>query len=250
MKVHSHLRTFSPLHLPTFALASARVFASLEFMAGNHLDRPQSRLEEFFNTLSHGLGFFLALLALPYLYIAAANGGDQITRMGAVIFGLSILLLYGASFLYHGTPHSDARAKRRRNVLDHVAIYFLIAGSYTPFLLGVLRGTLGWSVFAAVWALAILGAILKMCGRLTKKTYSVGYYLLMGWFVLLIVVPLAQALTPLSLYFLIGGGVIYTLGVFFYIFHHRPFFHLVWHFFVMAGTGAHVGAVLEMYSFS
>jgi hemolysin III len=219
-------------------------------MAGNHLDRPQSRLEEFFNTLSHGLGFFLALLALPYLYIAAANGGDQITRMGAVIFGLSILLLYGASFLYHGTPHSDARAKRRRNVLDHVAIYFLIAGSYTPFLLGVLRGTLGWSVFAAVWALAILGAILKMCGRLTKKTYSVGYYLLMGWFVLLIVVPLAQALTPLSLYFLIGGGVIYTLGVFFYIFHHRPFFHLVWHFFVMAGTGAHVGAVLEMYSFS
>lgn len=212
--------------------------------------RVQTRVEEVFNACSHGFGFLAALFILPYLYRAAAGTGEPLTRMGALVFGVSILILYGASFLYHWTPLHRLQAKKFFNVVDHVAIYFLIAGSYTPFTLMVFTGWTAWLVLGAVWAMALTGALMKLKGFLRKKLHSVGFYLLMGWFVVLLILPLAEALSRLSFFYLIGGGVIYSLGVIFYVFHHRPFFHFVWHLFVLSGTAFHVGAVLEMYRFA
>ncbi len=213
-------------------------------------ERRQSDHEEVFNTCSHGFGFLAGIYLLPYLYIEAAGTGDQLTRIGAVVFGLSIIVLYGASFFYHGTPFSNPEAKKRRNLLDHVSIYFLIAGSYTPFVLAVFREPKGWVILGAVWAMAIAGAVLKWQGKLQRKLNSVASYLLMGWFVILLLGPLFQSLSYLSLSYLIGGGVIYSLGVIFYIYHHKPYFHFIWHLFVLSGTAFHIGAVLEMYRLS
>ena len=209
--------------------------------------RQQSSMEEWFNCLSHGVGMVVALMVMPHLVTAAAQYGDSVTVAGARIFGSSIILLYASSTIFHAVPGDRKRTKRIFNVIDHISVYLLIAGTYTPFMLDPLRGPLGWSLFTLIWLLALLGAVFKFQGRLWKQPYSVAYYLFMGWLVLIAVVPLTNRLPTGVLLPLVAGGVLYSAGVYFYLLHHRRYAHFVWHLFVLAGTAAHLGAVFGMY---
>jgi len=158
------------------------------------------------------------------------------------VFAASMVLLYLASTLYHAIPHS--RAKRVFKTLDHAAIYLLIAGTYTPFTLGVLRGAWGWTLFGLIWGLALTGVVLKLAGGLRRPWMSTGLYVAMGWLVLVAIKPLWEAMPPWGMFWLVAGGVAYTGGVAFYAADHKPYAHFVWHLFVVAGTACHYVAVL------
>jgi len=204
--------------------------------------RPQSLGEEIANSISHGLGLAAALAAAPVLVIAAAHRGDPAWLVGSSVFAATMVLLYLASTLYHAIPHS--KAKRIFKILDHAAIYLLIAGTYTPFTLGVLRGAWGWTLFGLIWGLAITGVVLKLAGGLRRPWLSTGLYVAMGWLVLIAIKPLWEALPPWGMFWLVAGGVAYTGGVAFYAADHKPYAHFVWHLFVVAGTACHFVAVL------
>ena len=206
-------------------------------------DRAQSRGEEIANSLSHGTGFLAALIALPVLVLAAAPRGTAAV-VGAGIFAAALAILYLASTLYHALP--SERAKRVFKVLDHGAIYLLIAGTYTPFALGILRGPWGWTLLGVIWALALTGIVLKSVGRVRHPWLSTGLYVAMGWLVLAAAKPLWLAMPGWGLFWLFGGGVFYTAGVGFYAAsRRRPYAHFVWHLFVLAGSLCHFIAVLR-----
>ena len=154
-----------------------------------------------------------------------------------------MILLYLASTLYHALPAGRAKAVFR--VLDHSAIYVFIAGSYTPFTLGVLRGDVGWALLGGVWTLAVLGVVWKATGSRPRPVLSAGLYVAMGWLVLLAAEPLVSAMPPAGLAWLVAGGVAYTAGVGFYAATRLPYGHLVWHLFVLAGSACHAVAVLH-----
>jgi len=204
--------------------------------------RRQSLGEEIANAISHGVGLAAALAAAPVLVIAAAHRGDLAWLVGSSVFAASMVLLYLASTLYHAIPHS--RAKRVFKTLDHAAIYLLIAGTYTPFTLGVLRGAWGWTLFGLIWGLALTGVVLKLAGGLRRPWMSTGLYVAMGWLVLVAIKPLWEAMPPWGMFWLVAGGVAYTGGVAFYAADHKPYAHFVWHLFVVAGTACHYVAVL------
>lgn len=203
--------------------------------------RPQSLGEEIANSVSHGTGFLAALIALPVLVLSAFRHGTS-AIVGAAVFGVTMALLYLTSTLYHAlTPN---RAKRVFQILDHGAIYLLIAGTYTPFTLGILRGPLGWTLFGLVWALALAGIVLKSIDGVRHPRLSTGLYLGMGWLVLAAAKPLWHAMPGWGLFWLAAGGLSYTAGVWFYAAsHRRRYAHFVWHLFVLAGTGCHFIAV-------
>jgi hemolysin III len=209
--------------------------------------RGQSQEEELANALSHGFGFVAALLLVPYMVQAAFHHGDLLTVAGAIIFGFTLILLYAASTIYHAVPALHAGAKFFFKKIDHMAVYLLIAGTYSPLTLDVLRGPFGWALFGLIWLLAILGTVLYYRGRLKKKAYSCAYYLLMGWLVIVALVPLWSRLSFASLLALFGGGVCYSVGVYFYASYCRPYAHFIWHLFVLAGTALHVSAVFGIY---
>lgn len=202
----------------------------------------QSIGEEIANSLSHGLALLAALVAFPFLVIAAARHGNAANIVGASVFAATLVLLYLASTLYHALP--DNRAKQIFRILDHGAIYLLIAGTYTPFTLGVLRGPWGWSLFGIQWGLAVLGIVLKSVGGLRYAKWSVAVYLAMGWLVLIAVGPLMDHVAPWGLFWLVAGGLAYTLGVVFYALERLRYFHFIWHLFVIAGSACHFIAVL------
>ena len=205
--------------------------------------RAQSRGEEIANSASHGLGLAGALAALPILIVAAARAGSAANIVAACIFATSMVLLYLSSTLYHAVP--GARIKRLFQKLDHGAIYLLIAGTYTPFTLGVLHGAWGWTLFGVVWGLAGIGLVLKAVDRLAHPLVSTGLYLLMGWLVLIAIRPLTTLLPSAGLIWLVAGGLAYTVGVAFYLADSRwRYSHFVWHLFVIAGTACHFFAVL------
>ena len=205
--------------------------------------RDQSRAEELTNSLSHGLGIVAALVGVPVLLVHAARQGDAAFIVGAAVFSASVLCVYLASTLYHALPAGTA--KRVFQVLDHAAIYLLIAGTYTPFTLGVLRGAWGWTLFGIVWTLAVAGIALKASGGLRHPLLSSAIYLLMGWVVVVAVDPLLARMPAAGLWWLLAGGLFYTAGVVFYVTDSRlRYGHLVWHFFVLAGTVCHYFAVL------
>lgn len=210
--------------------------------------RRQSQGEEIANSISHGLGLAGAIAVIPFLVLTAIRHGDAGTIVGAAIFGFSMIMLYGSSTLYHALPHTGQKAKRLFQLFDHLSIYILIAGSYTPFTLGVLRGSLGWTLFGIVWGLAVLGMLLKCVGKMWGTWVSTGLYLLMGWLVMIAIVPLARGLPLSGLLWLVAGGLAYSGGVIFYLQDHKPYAHFIWHLFVLAGTGCHVGAILVMQS--
>lgn len=164
--------------------------------------------------------------------------------IGASVFAATMIILYAASTLYHALQHG--KAKRVFKVIEHSAIFLLIAGTYTPLTLGVLRGALGWAMLGFVWSLAVFGIWLKITGRWSHPVISTGLYLMMGWLILFAVDPLYLNYSRLGLVWLVAGGVAYTVGVAFFATDARlRYGHFIWHLFVMLGTGCHYLAVLE-----
>ena len=203
--------------------------------------RPQSRGEEIANSISHGLGFVLALVAAPVLVVAATRRGTTSDLVAVSVFAAAMALMYLSSTIYHALPHG--RAKEAFHVLDHAAIYLLIAGTYTPFTLGVLQGGWGWTLFGLVWGLAAIGVVTKMFAGIRWHGLSTIVYVVMGWLVLIAAKPLWDSLPTAGLLWLLAGGVAYTGGVFFYVRKDLRYGHLVWHLFVLAGTVCHFVAV-------
>lgn len=205
-------------------------------------EHSQSFGEEIANSVSHGLALLAALIAFPVLIISAAQHGGGAEIVGASVFVTTLVLLYLASTLYHALPRN--RAKRVFRILDHSAIYLLIAGTYTPFTLGVLRGAWGWTLFGLQWGLAVTGIVLKSVGGLRDTRYSAWIYLAMGWLVLIAAGPLMAHVPPWGLFWLVAGGLAYTAGVAFFTAGRIRYFHFIWHLFVIAGSACHFIAVL------
>lgn len=206
------------------------------------MHRAQSRGEEIANSVSHGVGFVAAVAVLPVLAVNGLQHGSA-ALVGALVFGVSAVLLYLTSTLYHAlTP---VRAKQVFRVLDHGAIYVLIAGTYTPFMLGVLRGPWGWTLLGAVWVLAVFGIVLKARGGIRYPRFSTALYLGMGWLIIVAAKPFLDAVPVPGLLWLAAGGLAYTAGVGFYAASRLPYRHFVWHLFVLAGTACHAVAVLR-----
>ena len=205
-------------------------------------ERPQSLGEEIANSVSHGIGLLAALVAFPILVTSALNRGDLAGTVGATVFATTMVLLYLASTLFHALPPN--RAKRVFQILDHSAIYLLIAGTYTPFTLGVLRGAWGWTLFGLVWSLAVVGTVFKTLGGVRYTTFSTWVYLAMGWLVLIAIDPVWTLVPKWGLFWLVAGGIAYTAGTVFFMAERIRYFHFVWHLFVVAGTACHFIAVL------
>ncbi len=206
-------------------------------------DRAQTFGEELFNALSHGLGFLLAVASLPMLVSFAAQRGSAASVVGACVFSVTMMLLYFASAMYHALP--EGRAKQVFNKLDHSAIYLFIAGSYTPFALGALRGGWGWTLFGLVWGIAAIGVLLKSFSLLSHPWWSTGLYVAMGWLVLIAAGPLIQHVAFNGLVLLVAGGLAYTAGAVVFMFDSRVrYAHFVWHLFVMGGSTCHFFAAL------
>jgi hemolysin III len=210
------------------------------------LERPQSLGEEIANSISHGLALLAAVVAAPFLLVTAVRHGDTLNVIGAAIFAASMVLLYTTSMLYHALPAARAwRAKRLFQVLDHSAIYLLIAGTYTPFTLGVLRGPWGWTLFGLVWAMALAGIVVKALVGMRYPKLSTLLYIGMGWVAVIAIKPMWQLMPAWGLFWLVAGGIAYTAGVAFFATDARlRYGHFVWHLFVAAGTACHVIAVL------
>jgi len=198
--------------------------------------------EERFNGISHLIGAVLALAGLVVLVVVAARQGDAWKIVSFSLYGATLFLLYGFSTLYHSLR---GRAKKIFRRLDHLAIYLLIAGTYTPFTLVTLRGVWGWSLFGVVWGLAVVGMVLEYLPRQGARILPVVIYLGMGWLVLIALRPLLQALPWAGFVWLMAGGLFYTIGVLFYAFDGRlRYAHEVWHLFVLAGSASHYFAIL------
>jgi len=204
--------------------------------------RPYSLGEEIANAVTHGIGGVLALVALVLLVVLAVKLGDWWRIASALAYGITLVLLYTASTLYHALP--GPRVKHVFKILDHASIYLLIAGTYTPFTLLALRGPWGWSLFAAVWALAAAGVALEAFWVYRPKWLSALIYLVMGWLVIIAIKPLIAVLPALGLWLLVAGGLAYTLGTGLYVMKRVPYTHAGWHLFVLAGSALHFFAVL------
>ena len=204
-----------------------------------------SRQEEVANAVTHGIGLVASALALTVLVVLAARGGDVWEIVSVSIFGTTLVLLYLASTLYHSAR--SERARRHLKVLDHCAIYLLIAGTYTPFTLGVIRGGWGWALFGVMWGLATMGVVFKLFFIGRFRLISTLIYLSMGWLGAVAAGPFLQQLSPLTLGWLVLGGLAYTLGTPFYQMERFRYSHAVWHGFVMAGSACHVAAVMVQF---
>ena len=205
-------------------------------------DHTQSPGEELANSVSHAVGLVATLVAGPVLIASAIRHGGLGTIVGASIFVATALLLYLFSTLYHAVRGN--KAKRVFQVLDHAAIFLLIAGTYTPFTLGVLHGTWGWALLWTIWILAAVGVALTATGKLHSRLASTALYVAMGWLMLAAVKPLWQRMPAMGFLWLGLGGVAYTVGVPFFA-AHRRYSHFVWHLFVIAGTACHFVAVMK-----
>jgi hemolysin III len=205
--------------------------------------RDQTGWEELANSISHGVGFLLAIASLPLLLAFSGPATSAINIVAMCIFSATMMLLYGISTLYHALP--AGRAKTWLNRCDHAAIYLFIAGSYTPFVLGVLRGGWGWSLFGVVWTMAVLGFTAKMFNRLRHPMWSTGLYVAMGWVAVVAAAPLIARVPGAGLALLVAGGLSYTAGAVVFLFDSRVrFAHFAWHLFVLGGSTCHFFAVL------
>ena len=197
---------------------------------------------ERFNSISHLIGAVFALAGAVVLVTFAASDGDVRKIVSFSVYGFTLFLLYLISTLYHSL---SGRAKRIFMMLDHQAIYLLIAGTYTPYTLVTLKGTLGWSMFGAIWGLAALGIVLDALPRKGARVVPIFIYLVMGWLCLFALDPLLAALPPAGFRWLLAGGIFYTSGIVFFILDHwYPKCHWIWHLFVLAGSVSHYFAIL------
>jgi len=201
-----------------------------------------SFLEEIFNSITHGVGALISIAALVLLIVFSSIYGSASHIVSCTIFGFTLVLLYTASTLYHSFQKPNL--KHVFKILDHSCIYVLIAGTYTPFLLVTIRGVLGWSMFALVWSLTVIGVLFKVFFVHRFKIISTIAYILMGWIIIFAIKPLFQALPGGGLVWLICGGLAYTLGTVFYAWNRLPFNHAIWHLFVLTGSVCHFFAVM------
>lgn len=203
-----------------------------------------SALEERLHSISHGVGALLSIVGAVVLLVMASIAAQvdpwKLTSLG--LYGMTLVLLYTASTLYHGIPHR--LWKQRFQLLDHCAIYLLIAGTYTPFLLVNMRGPTGWTLFAAVWSLALIGITCKLLWPQRLSIFRVVIYLLMGWMILLASEEMAAKLSVTGIALLAAGGITYTVGVIFYAVRAIPYNHAIWHLFVVGGSICHYFAVV------
>ncbi|MDY4884630.1 MAG: hemolysin III family protein [Alphaproteobacteria bacterium] len=199
--------------------------------------------EEIISSIVHGIGVFLSIAITSVLVTLSAVYGNVWSIVSTAIFGASMMLMYMASTLYHAIPFPHAKTILKK--FDHIAIYYLIAGTYTPFLLVLMRGTLGWLLFAVIWSLALLGTVLKIVSSGSgTKIWSVSLYLGMGWLVLIASKTLFAVMSKLALVFLVLGGIFYTVGIIFYLWKSKKYTHAIWHGFVLVGTIMHFMAIL------
>lgn len=201
-----------------------------------------SFLEELFNSITHGIGALVSIAGLVLLIINSNIYGNSSHVVSCTIFGFTLVLLYTASTLYHS--FQKPKLKHVFKILDHSCIYVLIAGTYTPFLLVTIRGVLGWSMFAVVWSLTVIGVLFKVFFIHRFKIISTIAYILMGWLIIFAIIPLFHALPEGGLVWLICGGLAYTLGTIFYAWEKLPFNHAIWHLFVLTGSVCHFCAIM------
>lgn len=214
------------------------------FMEDNDVfdERRESVAEHIANAVTHGLGFGLSVACLVVLVVFASLRGGVWEVVSCSVYGATLVVLYLASTLYHSIH--QPRVRRVLNILDHAAIYLLIAGTYTPYLLVPLRGPLGWLLFGAVWGLAVVGMVFQALFIGRYKVISTISYVAMGWMVVATIVPLLKALPVMAIIWLAIGGLCYTLGVVFYVWKRLKFAHAIWHLFVLAGSICHFFGIL------
>ena len=201
-----------------------------------------SLTEEIWHAITHGVGLALSIAALSIMVAYSSQSGSSISVFASVLFGTTLIILYGSSTLYHAITHYELKKKFQQ--FDHASIYILIAGSYTHVTLVSLGDTLGYSIFAVVWGVSIIGIYLKFAypGRFEKL--SLVLYLLLGWLIVIAIGPLLDVMDAGGLWLLLIGGLFYTFGVIFYVWDSLPFNHAIWHLFVMAGSISHFLMVL------
>ena len=207
----------------------------------NHM-KNEALVEELANRITHGVGLVLSVVGLAVLVVLSVMRGDAWRIAGCTTFGVTLVLLYAASTLYH-TFHTP-RLKRILKILDHTAIYLLIAGTYTPFTLVNLRGFWGWTLFSLVWALSVFGILWKLFHVEKLQIVSTLVYVAMGWLVLIAIKPVMSAVPLSGIAWLLAGGLFYTVGVLFFALKRIPYNHAIWHVFVMAGSVCHYFAVM------
>lgn len=198
--------------------------------------------EEIANTVTHGLGLLASLVALPILLFTAAQRDDTLQIVGVIVFAVTLIALYAASTIYHALPRSHAKEVFHR--LDHSAIYLLIAGTYTPFTLGALRGAWGWTLLALIWGLAVFGVLYKTVLGIRYRGLSTAMYVLMGWLVVIAIRPVMASISTEGILWILAGGLLYTSGVIFYVWDRLRYSHMIWHLFVLGGSVCHFCAVL------
>ncbi|WP_407408356.1 hemolysin III family protein [Peribacillus sp.] len=208
-------------------------------MANTHV---YTKKEEVFNAITHGIGVLLSIAALVLLIIFSAHQGSASLIVISIIYGVSMLLLYVASTLVHSFP--EGKLKDLFEIFDHSAIYIFIAGTYTPIMLLVIQGALGWTLLGVVWGVAVVGVIFKAFFVKKFLYLSTILYIAMGWMIVLAWGPLTNTMPAAGIQLLIAGGLLYTFGAIFYVWRGFPFHHAVWHLFVLAGSVAHFFVVL------
>lgn len=205
--------------------------------------RQYPKIEESLNVITHGLGFLLSIAALVILVVFASIRGTAWHIVSFSIYGVTLVTLYLASTLFHSVRKQSLRNKL--NVFDHISIYFLIAGTYTPFLLVTIRGPWGWSLFGVIWGLAIGGMIFKLFTTGKYDFISAMIYVLMGWLIIIALKPMYENLSNEGLLWLLGGGISYSIGVVFYLLNKLPYNHAIFHIWVLLGSFAHFIAVFR-----
>ncbi|MGG3448502.1 PAQR family membrane homeostasis protein TrhA [Domibacillus aminovorans] len=203
-----------------------------------------SKGEEIANSITHGIGALLSIAALVLLIVFSALYGDGWHLAGFTVFGVTMFMLYTSSTLVHSFP--QGKVKDLFEIFDHASIYFFIAGTYTPFLLIAVKGTLGWWLFSIVWGIALIGTIFKCFFVKRFILFSTLLYVVMGWLIVFAWGPLVAALPPAEFAFLIIGGLLYTVGAIFYVWRGFKYHHMIWHLFVLAGSIFHFFAVLGL----
>ncbi|MCC9295945.1 hemolysin III family protein [Clostridium sp. WLY-B-L2] len=201
-----------------------------------------SKGEEIANAVTHGIGTLLSIAALVLLIVFSVEKGDKWYVISYTIYGISMFILYLGSTLYHSI--TNVRAKRVLRIFDHASIYLLIAGTYTPFTLTILRSSVGWVIFGIIWALAILGIIMKIFWVGKYEIASTLLYIFMGWIIIFAMKKLLILLSPMGIALLVAGGIIYTAGAFLYMMNKIPYNHAIWHIFVIGGSACHFFCIL------
>ncbi|WP_425396197.1 PAQR family membrane homeostasis protein TrhA [Aeoliella sp.] len=216
----------------------------MTFLLKQTRHREYTGFEEVANTITHGLGALFALVGMILLGMWAWQGGNTWQLVGTTVFGLTMVVLYAASTIYHAVPEALERTKSRWQRYDQSAIFLLIAGSYTPFILSNMRTTIGWTLLAFVWTIALVGIFGELTERTNSTKIRVGIYLLMGWSCLMAIGPILQVMPMSGMALIALGGAAYSLGVVFFLWRQLRYHHAVWHLFVLAGTGFHYMAVV------